>query len=224
MADSMHHGGFESRLYGRERRKYTHRYFARTYSRKPYANKKDNGVSMLAKMGICILLAGLVLLSDFMGSKQTLLEVSSDIAKGTEDIGGDYLGKLRFVELPGMIQVFSSDAKLRIDTEYDSWQLNEEKTEMTINGIAGKALASPADGTIKNVSADNEITNLELSMDGDVVLCLSACGESVVEEGQPIKAGDTLFKSIESVEIKVIKSGRPMDPTEYFDMNNANPA
>ena len=90
---------------------------------------------MLAKMGICALLAGIVLLSDFMGSRQELIEVSSDIIKSGEDIGGDYLGKLRFVELPGIIQVFSSDAKLNIGTEYQSIKLDEEETAMTISGI-----------------------------------------------------------------------------------------
>lgn len=156
MAGNVRHSGFESRAYGRERRKYTVRYFSRPYRRNG-SRKADNGGSMLAKMGICALLAGLVLLSEFLGGREGIVEASSDLSRANDDsIGGDYLGKLRFVELPGIIQVFSSDAKLRVGVEYKSWQLNEDKTIITVSGIEGKALPAPSDGTIKTVTGEDD--------------------------------------------------------------------
>ena len=220
MSDRVSHSGFKSKIYGREKRKYTYRYFGRTYPRKSYLYKKENGSSMLVKMGICALLAGIVLLSDFMGSRQELLEVSSDIIKNGADIGGDYLGKLRFVELPGIIQVFSSDAKLNIGTEYQSIKLDEEKITMTISGITSDFFPAPQKGIIKTIRAENDKAYLELSVDGDIVLRFSGEGEIAAEEGQPVKQGDTLFKNINYIEIGVTKSGRPVNPTEYFNIDS----
>jgi len=222
MSDRVSHSGFNSKIYGREKRKYTYRYFGRTYPRKSNLYKKENGSSMLAKMGICALLAGIVLLSDFMGSRQELLEVSSNIIKNGEDVGGDYLGKLRFVELPGIIQVFSSDAKLNIGTEYQSIKLNEEKTSITISGITSEFFPAPQNGIIKTIRTESGKAYLELSVDGDIVLCFSGEGEIAAEEGQPVKQGDTLLKNINTIEIGMTKSGRPVNPAEYFNINSVN--
>ncbi len=218
MAHNIHHNGFTSKAYGRNKRKYTARYFSRPH-RQRSIQKNDNGGSMLAKIGICSLLAGLVLLSDFAGNAQ-IMETSSSTAHNTEDIGGDYLGKLRFVELPGIIQVFSSDARLKIGAEYNGYQLSADETVLTVSGIYSKSFASPADGTVKTVINQNDKTKIELSLDGDIVLSFSAIGETAVEEGQPVKNGDTLYTAIESLDISMTKEGRPVNPSDYFDMRD----
>lgn len=218
MVSNIQHNGFSSKAYGKNRRKYTTRYFSRQY-RQRTSYHKDNSSSMLAKMGICVMLAGLVLLSDFAGGRAAV-EASSDMEHNTEDIGGEYLGKLRFVELPGIMQVFSSDAKLRVGVEHQSYQLNEDKTMMSVSGITAATLPAPADGVIKAIIELQENETIELAIDGDMVISYTAMGKAAVEEGQPIKMGDTLFKSVDSVDICITKSGRPVDPTEYFDMGN----
>ena len=215
MAHDIHHNGFTSKAYGRNKRKYTARYFNRSY-RPRNTGKTDSGGSMLAKIGICGLLAGLVLLSEFADNVLT----SYNTVQNTEDIGGDYLGKLRFVELPGIIQVFSSDSRFRISTEYETYQLNNDETILTVNGISSNEFDSPADGTLKTVINHNDKTKLELSLDGDIVLNFSAIGETAVEEGQPIKRGDTLYTAIESIDISMTKEGRPVNPSDYFDMRD----
>ena len=215
MAHNIHHNGFTSKAYGRNKRKYTARYFSRPH-RQRSIQKNDNGGSMLAKIGICGLLAGLVLLSEFADNVLT----SYNTVQNTEDIGGDYLGKLRFVELPGIIQVFSSDSRFRISTEYETYQLNNDETILTVNGLSSNEFASPADGTVKTVINQNDKTKIELSLDGDIVLNFSAIGETAVEEGQPIKSGDTLYTAIESIDISMTKEGRPVNPSDYFDMRD----
>ena len=215
MAHNIHHNGFTSKAYGRNKRKYTARYFSRPY-RHWSTQRKDSGGSMLAKIGICGLLAGLVLLSEFADNVLT----SYNTVQNTEDIGGDYLGKLRFVELPGIIQVFSSDSRFRISTDYETYQLNNDETILTVNGISSKEFASPADGTVKTVINQNDKAIIELSLDGDMVLIFSASGETAVEEGQPVKSGDTLYTAIESIDISMTKEGRPINPSDYFDMRD----
>jgi len=218
MSGNVQHNGFTSKAYGRNKRKYTARYFSSPY-RHWSTQRKDSGGSMLAKIGICGLLAGLVMLSDFAGNAQ-IMETSSSTAHNTEDIGGDYLGKLRFVKLPGIIQVFSSDSRLRIGAEYNGYQLNADETVLTVSGISSKSFTSPADGTVKTLTYQNDKAIMELSVDGDMVISFAASGETAVEEGQPVKSGDTLYTAIESVEISITKEGRPVNPTEYFDMRD----
>lgn len=218
MAHNIHHNGFTSKAYGRNKRKYTARYFSRPH-RQRSIQKNDNGGSMLVKIGICSLLAGLVLLSDFAGNAQ-IMETSSSTTHNTEDIGGDYLGKLRFVELPGIIQVFSSDARLRIGAEYNGYQLNADETVLTVSGISSKSFTSPADGTVKTLTYQNDKAIMELSVDGDMVISFAASGETAVEEGQPVKSGDTLYTAIESVDISMTKEGRPVNPSDYFNMRD----
>jgi len=215
MSGNVQHNGFTSKAYGRNKRKYTARYFSSPY-RHWSTQRKDSGGSMLAKIGICGLLAGLVMLSEFADNVLT----SYNTVQNTEDIGGDYLGKLRFVELPGIIQVFSSDSRFRISTEYETYQLNNDETILTVSGISSKSFASPADGTVKTVINQNDKTKIELSLDGDIVLSFSAIGETAVEEGQPIKSGDTLYTAIESIDISMTKEGRPVNPSDYFDMRD----
>ena len=216
MSHNINHGGFSSKEYGRNKRKYTARYFNRSY-RPRNTGKTDSGGSMLAKIGICGLLAGLVLLSEFAYDMKTA-ETTSNAQQNTEDIGGDYLGKLRFVELPGIIQVFSSDARFSIDSVYKEHHLNDDETILTVSGISSEAFSSPVDGTVKTLTNTNDNTIIELSIDGDMVICFAARGETTVEEGQPIKSGDTLYNKIESVDISMTKGGRPVNPAEYFDM------
>lgn len=218
MAYNIHHNGFTSKAYGRNKRKYTARYFSRPY-RHWSTQRKDSGGSMLAKIGICGLLAGLVMLSE-VADNAVLTETSYNTVQNTEDIGGDYLGKLRFVKLPGIIQVFSSDSRLRIGAEYNGYQLNADETVLTVSGISSKSFASPADGTVKTLTYQNDKAIMELSVDGDMVISFAASGETAVEEGQPVKSGDTLYTAIESVDISMTKEGRPVNPTEYFDMRD----
>ena len=215
MAHNVHHNGFTSKEYRRNSRKYTSRYFSQPYMRQS-SYKVENGSTMLAKIGICGLLAGLVLLSEFADNVLT----SYNTVQNTEEIGGDYLGKLRFVELPGIIQVFSADSRFRISTEYETYQLNNDETILTVNGLSSNEFASPADGTVKTVINQNDKTKIELSLDGDIVLSFSAIGETAVEEGQPIKSGDTLYTAIESINISMTKEGRPVNPSDYFDLRD----
>lgn len=219
MAGNVKHGGFESRPYGSGRRKYTARYFAPRYARRSDRYDKDNGSSMLAKMGICVLLAGLVLLSEQV-KNSSILEASSGLNDGIEDIGGEYLGKLRFVELPGIMQVFSSGAKLRLGAEYESYRLNDEETLMTVTGLRDTAISAPADGTVKMMTSQDGKTVIELAMDGDMTVSYGCTAEAMVEEGQPVRKGDTLFSSVDNVEIGMTSAGRPVNPAEYYDMGS----
>ena len=220
MAGNIQHSGFNSKAYGRNKRKYTSRYFSRSYSQKSRHRHRvyDESNSMIAKIGICVLLAGLVLLSDYVTDSTMTIEASSNIENNADDIGGEYLGKLRFVELPGIMQVFSSDAKLRVGVEYADLRINDQKTIMTVSGISSDSFPSPVNGRIKTLITDEDATKIEISADGDLVVSFTAKNEATVEEGQPIKAGDTLFEAIDSVDIGITKSGRPVDPSQYFNI------
>jgi len=209
MYDRMSHSGFKSREYSRKKEK---RWHMRYFPRERYGGGDTGGASMMAKMGICALMFGLVLLYGRVGHGEAAVVQAS--ANGWEDTQ-DYLGKLRFVELPGIIQVFSSETRLNLGLEYTGEELLAEDTLLRVYGAAGQDVASPADCTVKSASGGGESYRLELSLDGDVVLSLNGLTRAAVEEGQPLKAGDTLGDAGEALEISISQAGRPLNPQEY---------
>lgn len=216
MAEKMDHQGFVSKEYATGRRMRARYYDRQGYSYAQRSRSKDsNGGSMLAKIGVCTMLCALVVISNYLNTSGKLAAVSA--AAYDEEMGGDYLGKLRFVELPGIIQVFSSDAKLKIGVDSGYCEMAEDGTVLNVLGCGEQTVSAPADGKVKSIEASGESCTLELSLSNDVAICYSNVYGVNVEEGQPIKKGDTLFKTKDTFEIRVHKGGRPAEPSEYFD-------
>ncbi len=157
----------------------------------------DSG-SMLTKIGLCLLICG------------------AAHAVSSEEIGGEYLGKLRFVELPGIIEVFSQDQRLSLDIG-GSCTSDEDGLLLTICGADGKVVPAPGSGRVRG--AENGA--VELWTEGDITVCIAGLSQLSVEEGQPVARGDTLGTAGDSVAVRVYKSGRPVSVLEYIDTGGA---
>lgn len=223
MSEKMDHQGFVSKEYATGRRMRT-RYFDRQgYSsfNRSRDGMNDSG-SMLAKIGICGLLCALVLLMNHFNSKDVLSAAAMELYN--EDMGGDYLGKLRFVELPGIIQVFSSDSKLNIGVENGRYTLDDDNMVLYVLGCGEQTIPAPADCKVKGINQSGEAYTVALSLNNDLVISYGNVSDVKVEEGQPLKKGDTLFETKDSLEIRVYKKGRPADPEEYFNVKEQHSA
>ena len=221
MAARIDHKDFKSYEYGSGRsRKYTVRYFSRPERRCKRHEEHSAGASMLAKMGICLLLCGLTLGAKAVYSDRDIAETTASLAERAEDIGGEYLGKLRFVELPGIIQVFSRDSRLSLNISGAVYQSSDGGTLMTVSNAADKAVQSPGSGKIKNV----EKGAVELWTEGDIMISMDGFSELWVEEGQPVSRGDTLGIGGDSLSIRAYKGGRPMEADKLFDIGADIPA
>ena len=230
MAARIDHRDFRSYEYGRgKNRKYTMRHFSRPERRyrRIEGRYEDHsaGGSMLAKMGICLLLCGLALLAKAVYSDEDLAQTAASLTEKAEDIGGEYLGKLRFVELPGIMQVFSSDSRLSLNISGATYKSSDDGMLLTVSNTADKTVQSPGSGKVKNVSVDAGGTGeVELWMDGDIMIRMGGFKKIWVEEGQPVSRGDTLGSGSDSLSIRVYKGGRPMEAEKLFDTDSDIPA
>lgn len=215
MAFRVDHEDFSSREYsGQRRRKHTMRYFGERFSGR--RSKGDGGASMLAKMSLCALMCALVLGVNQLGGGQAVLKAASALGAEAEEIGEEYLGKLRFVQLPGIIEVFSPSAKMRIGCSFTNSSLQQDGTLLAIEGASGQ-VAAPAGGTIKAVAEEEGRDCLDVAMQDDVTVRYYGLVGATVEEGQRVAAGDTLGNADGTLRISVWHEGRPQDPSEYFD-------
>ena len=230
MAERIDHKDFRSYEYGsRRNRKYTMRYFSRPERRYRRAAEMyedySAGGSMLVKMGICLLLCGLALVAKTVYSGENLAQTAANLTEKAENIGGEYLGKLRFVELPGIMQVFSRDSRLSLNISGATYQSSDDGMLLTVSNTADKTVQSPGNGKIKNVSTDaNGKGAVELWTDGDIMISVDGFSELWVEEGQPVSRGDTLGSGSDSLSIRVYKGGRPMEAEKLFDVDANIPA
>lgn len=229
MAERIDHKDFRSYEYGRGRnRKYTMRYFNRPERRERRAGDKYedySGGSMLAKMGICLLLCALALAAKAVYGGEDLAQTAANLTEKAEDIGGEYLGKLRFVELPGIIQVFSRDSRLSLNISGAVYQSSDDGMLLTVSNTTGKVVQSPDSGKIKNASVDAEGKGaVELWMDGDIMISIDGFSELCVEEGQPVSRGDTLGSGGDCLSVRVYKGGRPVEAGTLFDVEANIPA
>lgn len=223
MAEKMDHQGFVTKEYSAGRRMKARYYDRAGYS---YAQRSraqnSSGSSMLGKIGVCLMLCALVMISNHFNDGGQLSAVSA--AAYDEEMGGEYLGKLRFVELPGIIQVFSSDAKLKVGVDSGRCETAEDDTLLRVLGCGEQTVPAPADGKVKGIEQEGENYTLELSLSNDVVVCYGSVSSVNVEEGQPIKKGDTLFTVKDGFDIRVYLGGRPVNPSDYFDIGELHRA
>ena len=115
--------------------------------------KKRGGyaLSMMVKLGLCALGCAAALLIKLYGdtdeTKETLYASSANSGNSNEDDLDEMLGKLRFVELPGILEVFAPDGLM----------------ELPISGN----VSSQADGELMTISVDKE-QQVRASLEGSV--------------------------------------------------------
>ncbi|HWS28479.1 MAG TPA: hypothetical protein VN512_00040 [Clostridia bacterium] len=195
------------------------RRFARGVSGKRGRQTRTDARSMLVKLGICALMCALVLLLSALQDKRAGESYALDSAG--EEPFDETLGKLKFVELPGILEVFAAEDKLEVKLDYDAAELIGDDTTLMFVSAAAQTVSLPVDGRVKAVGSDAEL---------GAYVCVVAANDSefqyyglsniAVEEGQTLKALDSLgvIEAGESLFIKVNVSGRPENPTQFFDV------
>lgn len=175
--------------------------------------------SMLAKLGICALSAGLVLavkIAKIHGeytSADAGISYAEDDASDTEE----RLGKLHFVELPGIIEVFASKSGFAVPKGAAASVGDDGALELTFS--RGQTVS--VDYSCKVAYTDeDDVCSVCLRLD-DVTILYSGMSALSVERNQPLSSGDTLGSvgagGILRVEVTV--DGRPVDANDYFNLD-----
>ena len=198
---------------------------ARRLRYKNYSASRANGI--LVKTGICAAIcAGVLLLRwaqtpgadvSASGLRQALDDAGDTI--GTEI--DETLGRLRFVELPSIIEVFSSNIRPDLGVSYDNAMLDEESLLATINLSTAQQLCAPATCKVKETGEDQALGSyVRLSLlDKDQELVYYGLSDISVEEGQLLAVKDSIAKAEGRLVLALYSAGRPTDPLAYFGLN-----
>ena len=187
--------------------------------------------SMLVKAGLCAAACATVLLLRWSeGTGETVLPISG-LRQALEDAVSDSaveglgldegLGRLRFVELPGIIEVFSADARPELGISYESARLDDESLLATLTLGGAQQLYAPAACKVKELGEDEALggyVRLTL-LEADNELVYYGLTEIAVEEGQQLAVKDTLARAEGSLVLAVYDAGRPTDPIAYFGLD-----
>lgn len=181
--------------------------------------------SMLVKAGLCAAACAAVLFlrwSESRGTDQPVSGLQQALESVSEGLDlDDGLGRLRFVELPGIIEVFSASAKPELGVAYESAMLDEESLLATLALGGTQQLHAPAACKVKELGEDETLgayVRLTL-LEADNELVYYGLSEIVVEEGQQLAIKDSLAKAENSLVLAVFSAGRPTDPIAFFGLN-----
>ena len=170
--------------------------------------KKRGGyaLSMMVKLGLCALGCAAALLIKLYGdtdeTKETLYASSANSGNSDEDDLDEMLGKLRFVELPGILEVFAPDGLMELPISVDKEQ----------------QVRASLEGSVKETGEDAEKGLYVCITSGKLELCCYGLKSISVEDGQPVGAADNIGTAPQggSICITLKKDGRPVEPMEHF--------
>ena len=131
-------------------------------------------------------------------------------------------GRLRFVSLPSIIEVFSPSSGPVMPVTALSFDARQDGG-LSIVAPVGSDVISPAAGRIKAVGVDPDLGKyVSVVTDGDMEFAVYGFDEVVVEEGQPVRVRQKLGTVKGSaVTVRAWKSGRPVDLAELFGLGKA---
>jgi len=185
--------------------------------------KRVKAASMMTKiglcLGICVLSLAMYLIGEQNGSQMVMTTAESTQQGNAEDPLGD-VGKLHFVEMPGMLEVFAPDKGLTLPLDAPA-VLEAEGCVACFRVREETQVACGGDGTVRAVGNDAAYGDyVRLSLQNGLEVIYYGLDEISVETGQPLRSGDTLGYAEEdqSLRVTVLEEGRPLQVLEYMDL------
>ncbi|HMM30309.1 MAG TPA: M23 family metallopeptidase [Clostridia bacterium] len=198
------------------------RFQNRTHGKRGKHGVQFGAGSMFVKLGICAFMCALVLLlSALQNGANDAVGASYTADSSTDDEFDETLGKLKFVELPGILEVFAAQDKIALAVNYDAAELLADDTMLMLVSAAAQTVSLPVDGRVKAIGEDDKLGGYVcITSANDSEIQYYGLSSISVEEGQSLKALDSLgvIEAGESLFIKVNVSGRPENPTQFFEV------
>ena len=188
------------------------------------ARKSGGAAYFLVRLGVCALCLCGVLGLKLKGDEKTLAVIGG-LMKGDEQEGEEEerrLGKLRFVELPSIIEVFAPSKEPMLPVNAFELRMGDEGDLLILETDAGADVLSPVSGVVKGVGEDEKLgAYVTISAEDDLEFAVYGLTGVSVEKGQPIAMKQRLG-SLAGAEarVRVYKSGRPVSPAEVFGIGS----
>ena len=215
-------GEFVSKSYGASRR------VQRAFGLAAHSKTPGNGgraaagrIGLIIRLGACALLFCGALALRLNGDEASLAAVSAAAyGEETETDEEDTLGRLRFVALPSIIDVFAPSREAILPVDALSFSTEEEGRLLVLSVRAGENVVSPAKGSVCAIGGDGENgVRIVIRTEDDREFALSGIGTPAVELGQPVKQGQKLAEAAgDRLFVRVTRGGRPVEPAEAFGL------
>ena len=175
---------------------------------------------LLMRLGVCALVLCGVLAVKFSGDREALAVVGEMFTEEDDRSEEERLGRLKFVELPSIIDVFAPSKSPVLPTESIVFVTRNEGHELLISVEQGAEVFSPVEGRIRSVGDDNEKGRfIVVAAKDDVNYTVYGIDEVNVEEGQPVKQRQKLGSSAaETITVSADRSGRPLEILDVFGL------
>lgn len=178
---------------------------------------RADGSGILIKVAVCCAAAALVLAVKLVSSGVSGEEAVTAEA-GDADMPDERLGRLKFVELPGIIEVFSNKTSSYIGLEATKSEYLSEAMMLRLTSADKGTVSVNEPCKLTCAGTDSDYGEFViLSFSGDVAITVYGFDEITAEEGQPLLAGDELGKVFEGNTIRVTarEGGCETDPTRF---------
>ncbi len=183
-----------------------------------------NAAYFLVRLGICALIFGGIAVIRIRGDADKLAGLfGTESESGVSQSERERLGRLRFVELPSIIEVFAPSKEAVLPANANGFELISDNTDLILSVRSGAPVDSPTAGTVKDVGEDASLGRyVRVAADNDMEFEVYGLSEISVERGQPVKQGQRLgLSESEKLTVRAYKSGRPLDLSKVFGLGKA---
>ena len=189
---------------------------------KPRKRVKRIPGPLIAQISICVFACALMLSMrslEIPGSEQMVLSVQNILNKEMDF--DEMLGKLQFVELPNVLEVFAADKKMAVPVNADNVKIAHDEGYIEWEESPDAQVIAAANGRVRAIGVDDLLGNyIRLEHDGELETIYYGLNSIQVEEGQPIRKLDSLgtLGSGGFLRLYVLYAGKPQPPENYFEL------
>lgn len=191
-------------------------------SGRPAKKRSGRAAFILVRLGVCAAaFLGILALKFAWGDE--LKNAVAALTDGEEERAEDSAGRLRFVELPSIIEVFAPSDKAVIPVGASAYELAEDGYALKLEVGSGAEILSPVGGRIGSTGVDPKLGRfVTVLADGGVEFAVYGFAETEAEKGQTVKQRQRLGTAFGSaVTVRAWKDGRPLDAAALFGLGTA---
>lgn len=174
---------------------------------------------LVARLGVCALLLCGVIAVKLAGDTKTLEAVSAYTEPNATE-SEERLGRLKFVDLPSVIDVFAPSRAAVLPAKCEGFELKNDGFDLELLVEPGEEAVSPASGKVSEIGADDNLGRfVSIAASDDTVFTVYGLKELCVEAGQPVRQRARLGAAEgERLIVRITRAGRPIEPAEYFGL------
>lgn len=127
-------------------------------------------------------------------------------------------GRLKLVQLPSIIEVFSPSDSPIMPLAFDRAIVEETSLIAKLYAPSGTKVVSMLAGTVKRISVDEELGGyVVVQSEGDIEIYYYGLNNISVEDGQPVLQHSTLGSAANDIIcLRIFERGRPIDPLDFL--------